>query len=411
MSYFEKTQILAADSPSIDAFGRWRVSEAFTLYEGKFTYDSGSDQWHTKTIGNATASYLPNNSAIDMRVSNISGSAVIRQTTRYMPYQPGKSQLIFCTGNFDGKIDGIIKRIGYFDDENGIFFEQSGSNIGITRRSSISGIAVDTFVSQSEWNLDKMDGSGPSGHIIDFSKSQIYYEDFEWLGVGRIRYGVYFHGKAYYVHEFTHANELTTVYMGNSNLPVRYEIRNMTGTILTGSMIQLCSTVISEAGYNVFNGRERSVNSGENTIRIDANTYGMTLAVRQQINRKSATIIPTYLSVVTPSGPDKQWAILLNPTLVSSITGSSNWNIVAGSNLEYITGSSANGSMNIITNEGIKLASGWFSTTNDMISVNLSQFVSLGIDLNNTRDILVLATRSSGVGSDGHASMAFKEII
>ena len=69
-----------------------------------------------------------------------------------------------------------------------------------------------------------MDGTGTSGYNIDFTKSQLYVIDFEWLSVGRIRFGFYIFGKIYYCHQISNFNELDEPYMKTANLPIRYEI-------------------------------------------------------------------------------------------------------------------------------------------------------------------------------------------
>ena len=144
-------------------------------------------------------------------------------------------------------------------DRDGIYFEQvglstsDGVNAGIGTynwviRSYVSGIASETRIPQSQWNRDKFNGTGSSGITLDFTKTQLAFIDFQWLGVGRVRCGFAHDGKLVTAHEFYHSNNLPTVYLANPNLPVRCEIRN-TAVGIGASFDQICSTVASEGGY------------------------------------------------------------------------------------------------------------------------------------------------------------------
>jgi len=223
MSYFNTIGIYGAgDTPSVDAFGRFRISSPTTIFESKQLDDSVSLFWLIKTIGNATSSYVQSHAGTLLMCTG-SNSSIIRQSKQRMNYQPAKSQEIVMTSNFTQGVNGVVKRVGYFDGSNGIYFVQSGSSFGVGLRSGMDGIVADTFISQSNWNKDKFDGSGPSGAILNITASQIYFADFEWLGVGRIRYGIFNAGVPHYVHEIYNTNTLTSVYMSSPNLPIRYE--------------------------------------------------------------------------------------------------------------------------------------------------------------------------------------------
>lgn len=231
-----------------DAFGRLRSSEPFTLGDYKHLY--GIDPNFLDIIANnATATYDKNKAAVTLATSNSSNSYVIHQTKMYHHYMPGKSQFIFSSFCFGANTINVTKRSGYFDDKNGIFFEQAGNNeLSWTVRSFVTNTAVDNRISQNYWNVDKCDGTGPSGFVLDTTKTQLATIDFEWLGVGSARVGFVSNGEFVTAHRFDCANYSNTVYMSNPNLPVRCEIRNV-GPTTGGSMDQICSTVMSEGGY------------------------------------------------------------------------------------------------------------------------------------------------------------------
>jgi hypothetical protein len=245
--------------PGDDAFGRVRTSEPFTLGDYKHLYSIDPDFVDVKVGTGATIIFDANQAAAILQSGISTNGYTIHQTKRYHHYMPGKSQLIYSTFNFGVAQQNVYKRTGYFDDRDGIFFEQApDGTLSFVIRSYVTGIASDRRVTQSEWNKDRLTGQDPSGFTLDITKTQLFFTDFEWLGVGRVRCGFAIDGKNVVCHEFYNANHLPTVYMSNPNLPVRCEIRN-TGTQVGagGSFIQICSTVMSEGGYTE-SGREFS---------------------------------------------------------------------------------------------------------------------------------------------------------
>ncbi len=216
----------------IDAFGKLRVSNPFTLLDIKFPSGAGTTEFVnntelvcTRTIG----SYTGTISSPGTGQRNISGTGVgafTSQSRKYCTYLPGKSMLVLCSGVIDagdvigvGTNTGVTTTIGFFDDTNGFYFSYDSSVISVNYKSA--GI-VGATVPQSSWNIDPMDGSGISTLNLDFTKTQLFVIDFEWLGVGRIRFGFYAFGKINYCHQITNLNTLIAPYMQSPNLPIRY---------------------------------------------------------------------------------------------------------------------------------------------------------------------------------------------
>lgn len=231
-----------------DAFGRLRVSEPFTLGDYKHLY--GLDPNFVDYLENgATISFQANQAAARLTTTSNVSSRAVHQTKFYHHYMPGKSQFVLASFNFYDAVENVTKRTGYFDDRNGIFFEQAGDGtLSMVVRSYVSGSAVDNRITQSNWNGDKVDGTGPSGWALDITKTQLFWTDFQWLGVGRVQVGFVHNDDFIECHTFYHSDVLATVYMSNPNLPVRCEILN-TGTTTGGYFDQICTTVVSEGGY------------------------------------------------------------------------------------------------------------------------------------------------------------------
>ena len=231
-----------------DAYTRLRVSNPVSLFDSQFQYDKNPLLWNEQVVGSGSSTHLPNESSIRMDVTTTDADSIIRQSREYFRYQPGKSQLIILTFIFGSTETNCRKRVGYFDDNNGYYVENNNGNVAIVRRTKTSGSVVNDSIAQTDWNIDKLDGTTFSGITLDTSKNQLLFIDMEWLGTGRVRFGFMIAGQIHYAHEFLHANELDTVHITTANLPVRYEITNTGTLVVADSMKQVCSTVISEGG-------------------------------------------------------------------------------------------------------------------------------------------------------------------
>jgi len=236
-------------SNAYDAFGRLRVSNPFTIFDSTNVM-SKNDLFDEDLTNNGTVTYTSNKSTVNLNVTTASGDKVIRQSKRVMSYQPGKSLFIFNTFVMQTPEANLKQKVGTFDANNGIFFMADGTTLKIVRRTYTSGSPADTEKSQSEWNGDKLDGTGASGYDLNVDKATILFTDYEWLGMGSVRVGFVIDGKFITAHTFYNANDLDTVYMQTANLPIRYEIET-TGTISGAATLQqVCSSCMIEGGYS-----------------------------------------------------------------------------------------------------------------------------------------------------------------
>lgn len=310
---------VSVETANPDAFGRARVSELFTLGDYKHLY-AIDPNFVDSTASGATITFNINQACATMATSASTSSIAVHQTKFYHHYQPGKSQLIYTSINFRAPHRNVTKRTGYFDDRDGIYFEQVGSDTAdgstvntstqtlnwVIRTYTESGVTEADYVTtvngaaytykrrvpQNEWNVDPCDGTGPSGFQIDVTKTQLCWIDFQWLGVGRVRCGFVHNGELILAHEYYHSNILPFVYISNPNLPVRCEIRN-TGITTGGTMDQICSSVMSEGGY-VESGIDWSVFTTERATPTPGRTRLPLIAIRL---KNSFAGYPNRLSV------------------------------------------------------------------------------------------------------------------
>ena len=163
------------DSTATDAFGRFRVSDPYTLFDSTLRYGDDTRVWDTVLTGSGTATHLVNESTMAMDVTTASGDKVVRETKRVFVYQPGKSQLSLNTFVFAAGKTGLRQRVGLFGLHNGVFVERDGETTYIVKRSYISGTAIDVRVAQADWNADTLDGNGNSTVNLDWTKVQIMW--------------------------------------------------------------------------------------------------------------------------------------------------------------------------------------------------------------------------------------------
>jgi hypothetical protein len=277
---------ISEESLNLDAFGRLRVSDPTTVFDAGHEYNVNPLVWDDSlSTGTGAVTHLPDESAAQLSTGGtLANAKAVLQTRAYHRYQPGKSQLVLCTGAFGAAVTNARRRYGYFDANNGVFFEQTAAGMNIVLRSSTTGSVVERRVAQSAWNYDKLDGTGLSGVNVDFSKAQIYLFDLEWLGVGRVRCGIVIGGAIIYCHEFGHANELTGPYMTTANLPVRAEVENTGVTAAAVTMKQVCASVISEGGQEDDRAFLHSTSNGITTVAVTTRRAVLTIRPKLLFN-------------------------------------------------------------------------------------------------------------------------------
>jgi hypothetical protein len=339
---------------SSDAFGRMRVSNPLTLFDSSHRYrDNGL--WATSTASGGAAVFSANEGLVNLNVTATSGSEVIRETYKVFSYQPGKSLLVMNTFVMAPAQTNLRQRVGYFGTQNGIYIQLKDSILSFVERSLVTGIVTESIVNQSAWNVDKMDGTGPSGITLDITKAQILFMDIEWLGEGTVRLGFVIDGVFILCHRFNHANLITSTYITTASLPLRYEITNQGNTALPSTLKQVCSTVISEGGYEL-RGAQQAIGTPIDTPRTfsGANTYIPVVGLKLTSTKLDAIVILTAISILgLGNGKNYAWRIVQSGT----ITGGAWVPVGVDSAVEYnITGTAATG--------GRILAQGYLNSSN-----------------------------------------------
>lgn len=299
------TQLVGLDDGFLDAFGRLRVSTTATLFEASFTYDTQPLLFEPVEVAGGTVTHAE--SALQLAVDGTAGSVAAVQSRPYVPYEKGKSQLVKLTGVLGDPVAGVRSRFGYFDLEDGFYCQQDGDGLSFVRRASTTGTLTHTIVPQDQWNVDPLDGTGPSGVLLDPSRAQILVIDGQWLGVGRVRMGFNIDGQTFYAHEWLHANrEPVAPYVRSFTLPVRYEVETV-GEGAAGAFTAICCDVESEGGVDSPVGFNFA---GANVADVDTSTTPTAvLSIRPALDfpaggrANRSFIIPADISVLVGGQP------------------------------------------------------------------------------------------------------------
>lgn len=397
-------QISYRDSPNLDAFARLRVSQPTLLLDIKRPGSTPDNFTTTSVTGTGSVLYSADRASTALTVGSAVGTA-IRQSKSRAIYQPGKSMLIFQTFIMAPGETNLRQRVGFFDTKNGVFFQLDGTTSSMNIRSYVTGSAVDNTIAQTNWNLDKLDGTGSSGITLDLSKPQIFIADLEWLGVGRVRVGFVIDGLPVYVHEFLHANtDGTSVYMSNPNLPIRWEIEATGAIVSTASLESICASVNSEGGYDI-TGVTASTDMGNTVNQIPGGGFEEILAVRMRSTfTEFATAFLQRATILAASSSNFLFRIVLNPTE----TGAGTWTNVNtnGSVMER------NSTRVVTENTGIVISAGYVASANNNISIDDKPVLTFGTGLDGVTDVLSLQVRNLGGGNEDYlGSLTWREIF
>ena len=311
MGYTINSDVTLKATNQLDAFGRLRVSQPVTLFDSQQRFNP-DPAFESNVVSGGTITFVPTQSSVNLAVVNTTGSFAARESSYVFKYQPGKSLLTTMTLTMAPASNGNLRqRVGYFGQENGFYVELSNA-LYLVQRSNSTGTIINTPVANTAWNGDKLDGTGPSGIRLDITKSQIFFIDVEWLGVGDVRCGFILGGQYVTAHTFRHSNISVGAYMTTACLPLRYEIESLgSGGPAVSNLTQICSTVISEGGYNQTYQLFSNLASFNGTV--GAATWVPIMSMQLAPGRLDAIAVARQVDVlVTSTGDLVQWGLWAN---------------------------------------------------------------------------------------------------
>jgi hypothetical protein len=376
---------------TVDAFGRLRTSMPVTMFDSQNRYAKDA-AYDTQTATGGTVTYVTNQSALALAVTTSSGSTARTQTFRVFPYQPGKSFLTMQTFSMAAAQTNLTQRVGLFDTNNGVYLERAGSTTSFVIRTYTSGsVSNANSVAQSSWNVDKFDGTGPSGVTLDLTKTQILFINIEWLGVGSVRCGFVIDNEFYTAHQFDNANIQTVVYMQTAILPLRHEIFTTGTTSSAATLQQICSTVQSEGGYEQTSQQYVARNTSAVTLTAAATFYPL-LSIRLNSSYLGAVVIPAGFNFLPIGTANYEVVLVKNATLTGATWGST----LAGGQVDVDTGASGTA----ITPAADSIVQLAYATSTNQANASLEvptgyNFdLQIGVSLAGTSDTYTLAART-----------------
>ena len=275
-----------------DVTGRLKTSNHQNVYDADFEYGTQPLRWENITVGSGTVTHLPGQGGVRLRVTTASGDMTIRQSRPYHRYQPGKTMFMATAVNFGTTQANQTQRVGFFDDSNGVFFEQTGLGtttnpygIFLCYRSDVNSVPTDTRIA-----IDAVTDPYDTTRLLDWTRIQMLFIEYAWYGAGALRWGVFLDGEPYTLHEVGVGNKAAQLipWARTGNLPVRYEQRNSGVTALANDMIHYGVSVMVEGGIDEQRGFTYS--------------YGMALQTPRRTVASNTTRYPVLSFRIRPMG-------------------------------------------------------------------------------------------------------------
>lgn len=404
-----EAEVFLKDTANLDAFSRLRISNPLTVFHNQFTYNLSNLVFETIQTGvGASVFYNTTNRCAQMTfTATPTGGEAFMQTYEYIPYQPSKSQLVFLTFNFIDGVTDVVKFAGLSDGINGFEFQVTSPTNKQFVIYSASSTGNQTAV-QSSWNLDKLDGSGPSGLTLDISKVQILVIDFQALYVGRVRMGFDIGGTIVYAHEFLHSNIIAYPYIQTANLPVRCGM-TCTGTVST-TMKFICCSVVSEGGQDTANSTGYTFQASNNVTAISATrTYLMSLRPKTTFNGLTNRIKSNgwVVDILVTGNNPVYWELCIGQAITTPTYTDVN---TTYSSMEYDTAGTLSGSPAIVIDAGWVGASAQAKGEIEQQVVTRYPITLDRAGLNRDMGTLTLLVTGIGGNSACRGAIKFKEL-
>jgi hypothetical protein len=330
MSFIYNNAIKYADTPNIDAFGRLRTSAVQNLVDIKHVYDKNPLQVNEVTAGTATSIFSQQFASVRISTS-ANNDLVIRQSKTHPIYQPGKSQLFESSFSNLALETNVIKRVGGFDSFtgspynsgfDGYFLESNGVTNVISFQLWRSGTTVFSAAT-TVWDNSEFDPNN-----FNWSNTNLLMIDYQWLGVGRMRFGFNLSGQTFYFAEYNCANNDPNVYMSSPNQPIRYEIRQL--GVGSGYFDMICSQVSTEGALNGLYSTVGIQHQTTTTLQ-DSGTKYPYIGYRLKQNYHAVTSQYNSLSILNTSNDNYLLTIEFNPTISTTPT----WIDIPNSPFQY----------------------------------------------------------------------------
>lgn len=301
-----------AQFTNIDAFGNLSSSQVSSQIQLQFPYNVNADEVTSATTGSGTVTHsVP--FAVLSTTAAINSTASI-SSKNSLHYYVGQGGLCLFTAIFTTGAANSTQEIGIGDSVNALTFGYNGTTFSINRRTN----SVDNYIAQSDWNVDTMNGSGPSKVTLVPNYGNVFKIQYKWLGFGAINFFIENpnNGSFLLVHQIKYANQFTTTTLLNPTIPLFAKVSNTSNNtnivLKTSSMSTFVEGQVNNLGLlNSIQNSKGTITTEVNvlTIRNNATFGGIT-------NRKQVIIL--FFSSDNAGVPDVVYKLKLNATLGGS---------------------------------------------------------------------------------------------
>lgn len=382
---------------------RAKVSNLSVTTFNSFQYTKDPDVWDEAITGTATSTLDTYFGMVNMTVGGTAGDQVIRQTRRVVRYIPGRQSEVSMSVIFGTPTTGIRRRFGLFDQVNGAFFEDGGDGTYyvVCRHNTAAGI-VEERVARADWNVDRLDGTGPSGITANPLAIQLMVIEYEWYGAGQVEFKFVINNNAYPVHQFDHGNISLVPWSSTAFLPVRAELTNVAGTAGSHTFFVGSTSVSSEGDIGPLGVESNAASPITGRALTTANTFYPVLSIRMKAARLQGVVIPIDLQAATLDNTQIYYRLVQNPTL----TGASWVSVGTDSFVEYDVSATA-------AANGTVLKTAFLGTyqQGQLVKLDPRVLVQLGrTGMGTASDILTVEIAAANANKAGFASLNWIEI-
>ena len=251
--------VLPVRLPTVtDMTNRVRIANPNKILETVWQYDLQPRSWSTRITGSGTVSGpgQKDPAYAQLATTTASGDKAELRTKRFMVYQPFRTHILTMAMIIGPAKEGLIKRFGQYTGFNGWYFEQTndGFYIGYRNNSFELTGTIETRVERANWNVDKLDGTGPSGLDIDdlLDQSLTFVIEYVWHGTQGIRWEIEYFDELYTVHELIWSASDSKPFARSALLPVYFEMIN------TGAVASSSTMYVGPVSFNIEGGEERA---------------------------------------------------------------------------------------------------------------------------------------------------------
>lgn len=305
--------------PDFTSKNRLKTSPYETSFFNTFQFGKETDIWDESTANGGTATHDANLSGVVMAVTSTAGSEVIRQTKHVMRYIPGRTSTVSFAIRLETPVTGVRRRFGLFDENNGAYFEDAGDGTYYcVIRSKVSGSVVETRVARANWNGDKLDGNGKSGITASPTAQHLINIEYEWYGAGQVKFSYVINGETHHIHTFNHANVIDTVWCSTPFLPIRLELKNVTGAAGSHYLYQGSNSIMSEGVPEKLGTAQNIMTPVTGRTMTSANTFYPILSIRLKSTTLQGIVLPTYFQAATTDNASIFYKLVVNATLTGA---------------------------------------------------------------------------------------------